>query len=222
MTILASIKTGQFHTLDEIGNLVWDAMGDGQTVGDLISQLASQLGVPRKRVRDNLLPFLQDLHSRTLVDIGRAELPSRPIPEPVQLDEQPINDVALSGVLSMALLCVVSVALRLFSLEKVWRVAHKRIHRLRRVLPSNSSPSVIRQVALAATWSPLRAMCLEQSLVILWALRRRGVDARLQLGVQQYPFCAHAWVEYEGRPLNDQPENLKLYRTFPAPTSLTC
>jgi hypothetical protein len=47
--------------------------------------------------------------------------------------------------------------------------------------------------------------CLSQSLVLWWRLRRRGIDARLQLGAKMNAdgFAAHAWVEHQGRVLND-------------------
>ena len=37
-------------------------------------------------------------------------------------------------------------------------------------------------------------------------LRRRGIGAELRLGVQPYPFNAHAWVELNGVALNEEPE----------------
>lgn len=58
-------------------------------------------------------------------------------------------------------------------------------------------------VAAAAALYPGRARCLEQSLVLHRALRRSGVNSRLRLGVIPYPFAGHAWVECEGRPVNE-------------------
>jgi len=66
-----------------------------------------------------------------------------------------------------------------------------------------------RDVAYAGAFFPGRARCLEQSLVLYGALRRRGVDSRLRLGVQPYGFTAHAWVEYAGRPVNENGELLR-------------
>jgi hypothetical protein len=41
------------------------------------------------------------------------------------------------------------------------------------------------------------------------------VDARLRLGVNPFPFQAHAWVEYRGIALNEDAELLRFYSTFP-------
>jgi len=66
-------------------------------------------------------------------------------------------------------------------------------------------------VAKAAALFPGRALCLEQSLTLYTLLRRSAVAARLRLGVQSYPFGAHAWVESNGEPLNDIAEHVAFY-----------
>jgi hypothetical protein len=76
---------------------------------------------------------------------------------------------------------------------------------------------VVRDVAVAAALLPMRARCLEQSLVAHIALRRIGVDATLRLGVQPYGFIAHAWVEVAGRPVNERGELIRKLAVFPRP-----
>ena len=46
-------------------------------------------------------------------------------------------------------------------------------------------------------------------------LARRGVPAELRLGVQVYPFYAHAWVELHGEPVNEDPETVAKFRALP-------
>ena len=48
-----------------------------------------------------------------------------------------------------------------------------------------------------------RLDCLPRSLTIYLLLRRRNIPATLRIGVKRYPFGAHAWVECEGRVLDD-------------------
>jgi hypothetical protein len=52
---------------------------------------------------------------------------------------------------------------------------------------------------------PFRTNCLEQSLVLLWLLRQRGIGAELRIGGRKEAnrFEAHAWVEFAGAVLND-------------------
>lgn len=68
------------------------------------------------------------------------------------------------------------------------------------------------RVALAAALYPGHAACLERSLMLYWYLRRAGVPVAYRMGVQMYPFLAHAWVEHRGVPINDVPEHVALFR----------
>lgn len=70
-------------------------------------------------------------------------------------------------------------------------------------------------VAMAGALYPGRALCLEQSLVLYYLLRRQGVAVRYCQGVQPYPFAAHAWVEYRGEPINDVAEHVKWFTRLP-------
>jgi hypothetical protein len=67
-------------------------------------------------------------------------------------------------------------------------------------------------VAMAAALYPGHAACLERSLLLYWHLRRAGVPVEFRMGVQMYPFVAHAWVEHGGRPINDVPEHVRQFR----------
>lgn len=64
-----------------------------------------------------------------------------------------------------------------------------------------------RLVNIAARYGPIRAACLVRSLVLIRILSGRGVNGTLQIGVRKggvsSPLDAHAWVEYDGIPVND-------------------
>jgi hypothetical protein len=68
---------------------------------------------------------------------------------------------------------------------------------------------------MAGAMYPGRAMCLEQSLTLYYVLRRMGIHAEYRQGVQPHPFRAHAWVEYEGAPINDLAEHVRLFTLLP-------
>jgi Transglutaminase-like superfamily len=70
-------------------------------------------------------------------------------------------------------------------------------------------------VAMAGALYLGRALCLEQSLVLYYFLRRRGVPASFRMGVSGVPFAAHAWVEYKGEPLNDVREHIQPFALLP-------
>ncbi len=74
---------------------------------------------------------------------------------------------------------------------------------------------VERIVARVGALFPGRALCLEQSLVLYYLLRKQGVAAEYCHGVQPYPLLAHAWIELEGKVINDIPERTRLFARLP-------
>jgi hypothetical protein len=86
------------------------------------------------------------------------------------------------------------------------------VERLRPLGPPAASPpgAVEREEARSLGWVVVRALrflpgdtrCLRRSLVLLQLLARRGIAARLVIGVRTRPgFLAHAWVECGGDPV---------------------
>jgi len=72
----------------------------------------------------------------------------------------------------------------------------------------NNSPNVaaevVRMEEAAVRNLFFSTNCLEQSLVLWWLLRKRGIDAELRIGARKTEnhFEAHAWVEFLGAVLN--------------------
>lgn len=68
-------------------------------------------------------------------------------------------------------------------------------------------PQLITRLRFAAeqacTWYPKQALCLQRSVVLTWILRSCGVKGEMVIGVHKMPFYGHAWVELEGKVLND-------------------
>jgi Transglutaminase-like superfamily len=65
----------------------------------------------------------------------------------------------------------------------------------------------------------IRTNCLEQSLVLCWLLRRRGMVAELRIGARKDSdrFEAHAWVERNSQVLNDASEERRHFVPFEKP-----
>ena len=64
---------------------------------------------------------------------------------------------------------------------------------------------------IACIWYWKEALCLQRSAATTCLLRRYGVCADLVIGAQQIPFKAHAWVEVDGRVVNDKPYTPEMY-----------
>jgi hypothetical protein len=109
------------------------------------------------------------------------------------------------------------IALRVFGFARTLRFAH----RLGRARNERASDTLIQQslhnVLVATAFYPGRSKCLEQAVASFILLRRRGVPADIRLGVQPYPFSAHAWLELGGVPLTESPEVVARFALMPDP-----
>jgi hypothetical protein len=76
-------------------------------------------------------------------------------------------------------------------------------------LEASPDPAVLAEAARALARvrqrTPWTGRCLARALSLWWVLRRRGVSASVNLGVNRTEDAleAHAWVVYEGRAIGD-------------------
>ena len=64
---------------------------------------------------------------------------------------------------------------------------------------------------MACIWYWKEARCLQRSAATACLLKQHGVKAQMVIGAQQMPFKAHAWVEVDGRVVNDKPYMREMY-----------
>jgi Transglutaminase-like superfamily len=64
---------------------------------------------------------------------------------------------------------------------------------------------------MACLWYWKEVLCLQRSATTACLLRRLGIEGKMVIGVQQIPFKAHAWVEVDGRVVNDKPYMREAY-----------
>jgi hypothetical protein len=114
-------------------------------------------------------------------------------------------------------LFTIQLAVRLSLIALLLRLVE--LHRLQpfllRLSPAPREPSasisfpdaseLSRRVAWIAHRLPFPVDCLPQSVTIWWMLIRFGAAGDICIGVQRRgQFFAHAWVELDGRPVNDE------------------
>jgi len=85
----------------------------------------------------------------------------------------------------------------IYSTVKGWTVAPRPAH-------ADTIDRVCNAVNYACVWYPKQALCLQRSFVTTHLLRKQGVQAHMVLGAQKLPFKAHAWVEVDGRAINER------------------
>lgn len=75
----------------------------------------------------------------------------------------------------------------------------------------NPVEQICSAVDAACVWYWKKVLCLQRSAATACLLRSNGVPAEMMIGAQQMPFRAHAWVEVDGRVVNDRPYIGEMY-----------
>jgi hypothetical protein len=133
----------------------------------------------------------------------------------------------LRGVQAIFYLPLAAVVLDRYGLQRVQqRLARRAPLRRAPLEPDARSLDEARRLAWVvdgtARRGPWRANCLQRSLVLWWFLLRRGVNSEIRIGVRRRPGVPagsrqldfHAWVESQGRVLNDRANIRDVFATF--------
>lgn len=81
----------------------------------------------------------------------------------------------------------------------------------RRAGTRSSTDEICSAVDMACIWYWKEALCLQRSAATACLLKKHGLIAQMVIGVQRWPFKAHAWVEVDGRVVNDKSYTPELY-----------
>jgi hypothetical protein len=204
--ILLDLQSERYYGLDEVGTRMWALLTAGLDPPAIVAKLAAEYEVPPPRLQADLGRILDQLLALGMVLPASARAQPEPVPQAGTGKCAAQGTLRRPSGLVCGLALVFSVlTLRCFGLRRSLSVAG----RLGRRPPAPQRPSpeflarVVRSIDTAAAFFPGRALCLEQSLALYTCLRYAGVPATLRIGVQPYPFAAHAWVEYGGDPVGD-------------------
>jgi hypothetical protein len=80
-----------------------------------------------------------------------------------------------------------------------------------RAMAPDAAERICQAVDMACIWYWKEALCLQRSAATACLLKKYGVPAQMVIGAQQMPFKAHAWVEVDGRVVNDKPYTSEMY-----------
>jgi hypothetical protein len=114
---------------------------------------------------------------------------------------------ALLMLVAYDVLCTFSTFGRIYKMVNRWRVAH-------RTPDDDTIVRVCRAVNYACIWYPKQVLCLQCAFVTAYLLRKTGVPAHMVLGAQKLPFKAHAWVEVDGRAINERSNVQAIYAVW--------
>lgn len=116
-----------------------------------------------------------------------------------------------------AMILALKVSLRLYGFGRVMKWIRRRVESVPASawLDLDAVKAAERAVATAGALYPGRALCLEQSLLLYYVLRRQGIAVSYCQGIMSHPFQAHAWIEYQGRVINDIEEHARQFARLP-------
>jgi hypothetical protein len=77
--------------------------------------------------------------------------------------------------------------------------------------PSRSPDQICQAVEKACTYYFKSSLCLQRSAITTCLLRRHGINAEMVIGCKIMPYHGHAWVEVEGKVVNDRPSVQQAY-----------
>lgn len=140
-------------------------------------------------------------------DLRFAELP----PAAVLPAAAPVS--SLEVLCAFALLALVDLSLKLagfnhfYRMMSAWRTigTAPAVARMERAKQSTTAVNRARTYYLKHAW------CLQRAAAAVCLMRLRGVAAELVIGVQKFPFYAHAWAEVDGVVVNDAPTVKTVY-----------
>ena len=115
------------------------------------------------------------------------------------------------------LLMSCDVALRVLGFARTLRWARRLAGEQTSGADEQLIKATLHNIVVATAFYPGRSKCLEQAIAVFVLLRRRQVPVQIRLGVQPYPFYAHAWVELQGAPLTESPEIVAQFALMPDP-----
>jgi hypothetical protein len=212
---------GKYFKLNATGAVVWDALTAGKSYPEILDELRIHLPLAESRLRSDLDNLLDQLRQRHLIvpDDGLAPSPATPPAERSPAEEPPEVETAAQAS-RPRFLSVLRAYAALVAADFVLRsCGYRRFYRLIRGWPVSrrrgrlvSAAAVCSQVDAAARFYFKRAWCLQRSAATVCLLRRGGRPAQLVVGVHELPFGAHAWVELEGRVINDDPRVRRYYQ----------
>jgi hypothetical protein len=222
-SIILDIDGGLIFSLIGVGSLIWaklNAHPAGLTVDDVVCLIESNFDdVPRPQIQRDVNNILNQLVQKKLVSVFEGKVQGASERTRLWLN----NIIELLAYKAAKLLVhlklnTVAAFLGLAMINVVLRVGGFRaLHYAVKRWPVNSSASpdaqreVCKSVDRATNWYPSQAMCLQRSAITACLLRQYGVLAHFVIGCRKIPFKAHAWVEVEGKVINDKRQVQEFY-----------
>lgn len=222
--VVLDLKHDRLLKLNAIATEMWTLLSRGVPETQVIEEIADRYGVDRLRVGEDLRAVLRRGRELGLSpDLVSIAVPTEQEPRKGEKRCVPSKqEQAVLKTLPKAVDVVKAIlGLGLFDIVLSYRSLETLCSAVRswpaKSLHVVNESTVIAQVSCAvdraSVWYPKKALCLQRSAVTTCLLRQHGIRAYMVVGVRAMPFLAHAWVEVEGRVINDFPRVKIFYQS---------
>ncbi|MCG8457543.1 MAG: lasso peptide biosynthesis B2 protein, partial [Holophagales bacterium] len=222
--VLLHARSGTYLSFNATGAIVWSHLERGAAPSEISRDLAERFHIPLERAAADVGRMLEAMERGGLVGPADRMPASSGVPPGMPGNSELAADLARrlfeipearrprAGrrlfLRALAELARVDIEMRTRGLAHLYR----RISSRDGAPPAPPESGTIWQLIDAADRAAAlyfkQAWCLQRSVACAYTLRRRGVPARLVIGVHPLPFFAHAWVEIDGRAVNERDDAL--------------
>lgn len=236
--ILLDISQGQMFNVNVVGSRIIELLKNGSTQSAITGQISREFGIGLERAENDVQQFLYTLKKHHLVENREAECGSlsrnqghridgtlrlgAPSREGVRerwdfncspgLGGRANETRTFSFLVLKAYLQLIRFDLYLTRGNFAVLYDKVRDSPLRKATPAaNAVECICSAVDVACIWYWKEALCLQRSAATSCLLKSHGIFAQMVIGTQQMPFKAHAWVEVDGRVVNDKPHVQEIY-----------
>ncbi|WHY71054.1 lasso peptide biosynthesis PqqD family chaperone [Fictibacillus enclensis] len=68
--VMLSINNGKYYNLGSIGGIIWGKIKTPVKVSDLISDMLNDYQIDEEQCKEEVLPFLEQLHAEQLIQLS--------------------------------------------------------------------------------------------------------------------------------------------------------
>ena len=209
--VILDLRTESYFALDPIGSVMWRELVREQSRTACLENLHGELSVEAGRLARDLDGLAKKcLEAGWLVStclVSSSTTPALPRGRPAQ------------RFLTLRAWWTLLRVTRSITRRGFTRTYDELSQGAAPVSPSDRDPEALLSAAVLAfaraeEFFYLKAApadCLPRSLALFRFLRAVGLPVEHCISVQQFPFTAHAWTQYRGRIVHDDPENQNRY-----------
>jgi hypothetical protein len=239
--VILNLRTGRIFRLNQVGSLVWAFLVQADSlvsVARIVDAIHGKFAnISRERVERDVRRFLEQLNFLGLISsnsrvVARNEPPAAPLitetmqpaeAKPTGQDVKELRDASVKpsanpslflSLVALAALLICDVALICGGFPFLHFLLSKCPLRHRRHTREEDVSRICASVNAACSWYLKRTLCLQRTFAGTVLLRLCGVPATAVIGASILPFQSHAWIEVNGKVINDKEVVQRSYKVL--------